>query len=385
MTPGAKRILMLTHEFPPMRGGISRYAVELATAARRMGHEVTVMAPCAGHPEAQFDSEAYEFGVQRYDGEVYSARRIPSTLTRVLHMGRLGKFDIVHAIDRPHVYALSFMNHFRRQPYMATVYGTELRGIASTRHTRWLRLRPLFAGCIRVCAISEFTKKVLLDECPDVPVEQILVTPLAVSPFWFERASTGSKVRERLSISHDRKLILTVSRLDERKGHGDILASLQRLPRRLQDEITYVIVGAGLDTTYGSELRQLAARSNVSVFLTGALPDEDVRSLYAEATVFAMPGVPHPIKVEGFGLVYLEAAAQGLPSIGTNVGGVPEVIQNNETGVVIPADNPLALDAALTRMLEDLSFRDQLGANARKWASQFTWERCAEATYGGIT
>ena len=375
---------MLTHEFPPMRGGISRYAVELATAATRLGHEVTVMAPCAGHPDTQFDTQAYEFCVQRYAGEIYSARHFPSTLSRILRLGRVRNFDIVHAIDRPHVYALSFMNHFRRQPYMATVYGTELRGIASTRHSRWLRLRPVFAGCIRVCAISEFTRKLLLEECPDVAAEQIQVTPLAVSPFWFERASTGSKVRERLGIPYDRKLILTVSRLDERKGHREVLASLRRLPRQLQTQIAYVIVGSCLDSPYGIDLRQLAESSTVSVIMTGALPDEDVRSLYAEATVFSMPGVPHPIKVEGFGLVYLEAAAQGLPSIGTNVGGVPEVIRHNETGVIIPADSPAALDAALTKMLEDHSFRDQLGANAREWASRFTWERCAEATYGGI-
>ena len=366
MTRGTKRILMLTHEFPPMRGGISRYAVELATAAQRLGYEVMVIAPCAGHPDNKSDTKAYEFGVQRYDGEVYSAKRFPATLTRVLRMRRVGQFDIVHAIDRPHLYALSFMNHFCRQPYMATVYGTELRGIASTRHSQWLRLRPLFAGCTRVCAISDFTKKVLLDECPDVPYEQIQVTPLAVSPFWFERTPAGPSIRERLSIPRDRKLILTVSRLDERKGHKEMLASLQRLPRQLQAQIAYIIVGARLDTTYGIELKQLAAHSDVSVVMTGALPDEDVRSLYAEATVFAMPGVPHPIKVEGFGLVYLEAAAQGLPSIGTNVGGVPEVIRHNETGVIIPAEDPAALDAALAKMLEDHSFRDRLGANARE-------------------
>jgi glycosyltransferase involved in cell wall biosynthesis len=382
MTAGAKRILMLTHEFPPMRGGISRYAVELATAASQLGHSVTVLAPCASQSDAQSDASTFSFPVHRFEGEVYSSRHLLSTLIRTVRSCRAGDFDVVHALDRPHLYALNFMNRFVEQPYLSTVYGTELRGIATTRHTRWLGLRPIFGGCSRVCAISDFTRRLLFEECPHLTTEKTRITPLGVNQSWFDPAAPG--IRQRLGIPEGHKIVLTVSRLDGRKGHRDMLASLTRLTPQLQKQTVCVIVGNGPDTAYNSELKRLASASPVPVILTGSLSDEDIRSLYAEATVFCMPGVPHPIKVEGFGLVYLEAAAQGLPAIGTNIGGVPEVVLSGKTGMIVNAGDSNALDVALVRMLADEDLRQTLGRNARAWAKQFTWERCVEVTYGGL-
>ncbi|MCM2271737.1 MAG: glycosyltransferase family 4 protein, partial [candidate division Zixibacteria bacterium] len=105
---------------------------------------------------------------------------------------------------------------------------------------------------------------------------------------------------------------------------------------------------------------------------------------YSKSSIFCMPGVPHPLKVEGFGLAYLEAAAQGLPSIGTSIGGVPEVVRHDQTGIVIAPEDRRALASAINKLLTNNEYCIRLGRNARQEAEQFTWRRCAEATYEGL-
>ena len=80
-------------------------------------------------------------------------------------------------------------------------------------------------------------------------------------------------------------------------------------------------------------------------------------------------------------MAYLEAAASGLPSLGTRVGGVPEAVVDGVTGILVEPGNHEALVAALTRLLGDESYRSQLGQNAKSNCRRFTWKRCAELTY----
>jgi len=103
--------------------------------------------------------------------------------------------------------------------------------------------------------------------------------------------------------------------------------------------------------------------------------------LYASAQLFCMPGEPHPRRVEGFGLVYLEAAAQGVAAIASRLGAIPEVVVDGETGIVIEPMDHTALGAAVLQFIQDPAFAQRLGENARKWASGFSWHRCAQETY----
>ncbi len=384
MKSGGKRILMLTHEFPPMRGGIARYASELATAAHALGHEVTVVAPGLDDTSPEMDRNKFRFTVCRFRGNVYDAAQLPATVFRSLRASCNGGFDIIHALDRPHLYAMRLTNRLIQRPFVTTVYGTELIGIAKTKHTRWLGLLPLFKACTRICAISEYTRQLLAEECPEVSPEQTRVTSLGVDGFWFGQANDNTNALARFGIPNDRKLILTVSRLDERKGHREVIAALRSLPESLRDKSAYVIVGDDVQSDYGRELQALAADSPVPVILTGALSDEMIRTLYSKSSIFCMPGVPHPFKVEGFGLAYLEAAAQALPSIGTRIGGVPEVVRHNQTGIIIAPEDRDALAGAINSLLTDNEYWSRLGRNARQEAGQFTWRRCAEATYEGL-
>jgi phosphatidyl-myo-inositol dimannoside synthase len=376
------RILLLTHEFPPFHGGIGTYARQMAAAAHRLGHSVTVSAPDYGRDLASEDRDRYPFRLIRFRGGPYAERRLPALVLRDLSLVRGEPYDVVHAVDWPNALALGLANRVRRTPFIATVYGTEVLGSARSRLAAALGARRLFEVPDRLLAISEFTKRLLLDHFPRVDERRVAVTPLGVSPFWFDGQAEAPCPRAEYGIPRDARVVLTASRLDPRKGHRLALRALALLPESLREGLAYVVVGDGASPEYLRELRSLADACGVTVVFTGGVSDEALRALYRTASVFCMPGEPHPKKVEGFGLVFLEAAAQGLPAITSDVGAAAEVVRHEATGLVVPPMDESALASALARLLRNEALRSGLGRNARESAEAFTWERCAAMTYG---
>jgi glycosyltransferase involved in cell wall biosynthesis len=227
---------------------------------------------------------------------------------------------------------------------------------------------------------SEFTRSLLLENFPDVDPARVHVGLLGVGPEWFDDVPNTDEVLAPLGITRDRFCLLTVARLDERKGHRLVFRALQDLPSDIAEDMTYVVVGKG-DAEYTEQLRALAADCQVPTVFTGPVSNDDLRALYASADVFCMPGEPHPRRVEGFGLVYLEAAAQGVPAIASRVGAIPEVVVDGTTGIVIEPADFEALKSSITRLYRDRTLLAELGENARQWAHTFTWDRCAAQTY----
>ncbi len=376
------RILLLTHEFPPFRGGIGTYACQMAAAAHSLGHAVTVAAPDYGRDRVDEDRGRFPFRVLRFRGGAYAERTLPALILRDWRTIRGGEFDVIHAVDWPHILAIGLLNKLRRTPFLATVYGTEVLGSARSRLATAIGARRLFEVPDRILAISEFTKNLLLEHFPGVDGRRVEVTLLGVAPFWLDDVAEDSSLRSKYGIPPGNRIILTASRLDPRKGHRLTLRSLALLPDGLRTSLSYLIVGDGGDPEYVRELRTLADASGVQVVFTGGVSDETLRGLYRIASVFCMPGEPHPKKVEGFGLVFLEAAGQGLPSITSDVGAVGEVVLDEQTGLVVPPMDAPALAAALARLLHDEAPRFRMGRDAREHARAFTWDRCAAATYG---
>ncbi len=377
-----KKILMLTHEFPPFRGGIATYASRLAGAAHRLGHQVTVMAPDFGRQLIRSDREDHPFEVIRYHSGPYSYRKMLPLLWRSCNFSEYGSYDLVHAVDAAYILSLAFLNRFKSVPFAATVYGTEILSMPSSRQARFLGLEDMFHAPAQLFTISSFTQDLLIRHCPRVSPERVRVTPLGVDQNWFGPAELAPGVLCKLGIPESHRVILTVARLDERKGHRIMLEAVSRLDPEVKAELSYVIVGKKNNSAYEQELHRLAAACGAHVLFTDEVSDEMLHALYARACLFCMPGQPHPKKVEGFGLVYLEAAAQGLPSVATRTGGVPEVVIHGQTGLLTDPLDVTALTEALATLLTDEPLRKMTGERARRHAMAFTWERCAERTYG---
>jgi glycosyltransferase involved in cell wall biosynthesis len=129
-------------------------------------------------------------------------------------------------------------------------------------------------------------------------------------------------------------------------------------------------------------LKLLAASSGCDVRFLGQMSDEAIRDIYGAADFFCLTGVHDASgRVEGFGLVYLEAGASGLPSVASAIGGVPDAVVDGKSGLLVP---PSIGDIArvITRMAERAELRTALAPGAMAHARSLSWRRCAAETYG---
>jgi glycosyltransferase involved in cell wall biosynthesis len=150
----------------------------------------------------------------------------------------------------------------------------------------------------------------------------------------------------------------------------------------LRKRVTWLVIGPEGEDDYVKQLRRVVATVDCDIRFLGSLPDEQIRDIYGAADFFCLTGVPDSSgRVEGFGLVYLEAAAGGLPSVATAIGGVPDAVLADETGLLVsPSTEDIA--AAITTLAEDTDTRSVLAAGASAHARALSWERCAAETYG---
>lgn len=367
-------ILLLTGEFPPRHGGIGTLALGLAEAARRAGHDVTVSAPLSANSAA----DDFPFAVERYaPGPDWRVR--PALLRRVWKIVTRQHWDIIHTLDTPHARALGALNLVRRIPYIASVHGDELMACRGLKRKAW-RALGVYRTADKIVCNSRYTEALLRDGGFVAPYMPTVVSYCGVSEFWFESESVD--IRNALGLPQGRQIILTVARLDERKGHRLVLEAIERLPETLQRDLAYVVVGPDVDPVFATKLRARAAASPVPVLFTGPLPDRSVRALYAAAAVFCMPNEAHPDRVEGFGQAFLEAGAQGIPSVAARLGGIPEAVIDGVTGLLTPPGDVTALARALEMILRRPDLRQRLGAAARTRAQRMSFERCMRLTYG---
>jgi phosphatidyl-myo-inositol dimannoside synthase len=144
---------------------------------------------------------------------------------------------------------------------------------------------------------------------------------------------------------------------------------------------TYVPV-----TASNASLEQLALDLRVSdrVWFPGRVTEEEKLRLYAAADVHAMPSVRHGPMIEGFGFVFLEAGAAGLPSVCGVVGGQREAVLDGETGLAVDGTDPEAVHSALSRLVHDAGLRRRLGDRGRAFAQERDWERVVPETRAAL-
>jgi len=372
------KILLLTSEFTPANGGIGTYARGIATAASELGAEVTLVAPDYG---AGMDDSEFPFKVSRFRGGLHSMRDLPAKIRLVRGETAKAYYDIVHAADWPFFIPVAMSRHQIDGRLMMTVHGTEINETQTPLKRLAIRGAGVFGPRAEVVANSGFTRDLFCDRFP-VSQAQINAVPLGVSDFWFAPRKRRSRARWQYGIESDRIAMVTVARITRRKGHHLTLAALERLPESVRKSITWLVVGPPGESDYVEEFREMVDQSPCDVRLLGALQDEEIRDLYAGADFFCLTGVPDTSgRVEGFGLVYLEAAACGLPSVASAIGGVPDAVKNGTTGLLTEAE-PDAVTDAISRMVADADFRINLANAAKLHAHEMSWRRCAGETYG---
>ena len=251
---------------------------------------------------------------------------------------------------------------------------------------RWLRRRVLASARLVICN-SRYTERLVKAACP---AARTVTIPLGVDSERFKPTLDARAARDTFGIPKDRRVVLSVSRINAYKGHDMILRALAAVPDAARAKLHYVVAGKG---EHLASLRQLACRLGVErhVQWLGYVGEDALPNLYASADLFALCTREDPLErgVEGFGLAFLEAQATGIPVLGTRAGGIPDAVEEGQGGWLIAQEDVQAICDLLHRLAEgDPEFVEQ-ARRGRERALKCSWRayvaRVAEALGAGAS
>jgi phosphatidylinositol alpha-1,6-mannosyltransferase len=295
-----------------------------------------------------------------------------------------GDIDVLQLGNfRPFGYMAHALRH--RIPYVIYVHGLDMlkeqqrsRGSWRVRATARAIHGSASAFIANSNPIAAMTNEIL-NEHGIAALERIHVVHPGTDPSRFRHDPDDRlRVRAQLGI-RDQRVLLSVGRLIRRKGFDVVLDALPGLIEEHPD-LTYLIVGSGPDY---ERLVDIAARNGVSdrVHFLGEVKEDDLPGMYSAADIFVL--APREEKatnqIEGFGIVYCEAAAASLPVVAGASGGVPDAVRDGETGLLVDSTNVNEIRDALAACLRDAELRTRLGSAGRRAVEEYyNWRRAAD-------
>ncbi|MCZ6675357.1 MAG: glycosyltransferase family 4 protein [Verrucomicrobia bacterium] len=366
-------LFILTHEFHPQKGGIATFTEEMALSCSQQGFDVEVWAPDNG---GQITDKPWPFKVRRLD--MKGTQDLPCLVTtgkEIIGNRRNLRQAAVYMPEPGPISAMLYLQLFRAfQPgkLYLTFHGSEILNYYAKFHHRVL-LKKLISKADRISAVSTFTHRLLVSRFPEARHKTVL-TPCALR-------SDFVGTNHQKPVDKNKVVILTVGRLHPRKGQSFILKALNLLPEELKPKVEFWMVGDGKHTDYQRELQMLIDQSDIKVKMLGQLDDTRLREVYEQADIFAMTSIHYKKSIEGFGLVYLEASAHGLPVVAHHIGGVPDAVVHNKTGLLVPPGNKQALAQAFTDLIENPDQRKELGEAGRLWVGKYRWDKSVEMLF----
>lgn len=356
------RVAFLISEIVPDYGW-ARYAMDLATALA--GHGIEVVALTQQKPRPMPDS------VQLADSRPVLPNLVPSQgglmKNSVLALPRVRRAaadcDIIHVIAEP--YSILGAVVAGNRPLVVTAHGTY---VPQTSQRRFVgRLYRWAYGRAHLIAVSDYTAGRVHAVLPDATVS---VIRNGVHVAYFQQPAPEPDKRG--------PTILATGGIKQRKGTHLLIEAFAKVRKKVPDA-QLVVTGRQDDIHYLSMVeRQIEdAELRDCVHLVGMISDDELRGWYQHADVFALPSLNVGKRFEGFGLVFLEASAAGLPVVGTTGSGVAEAVIDGETGLLVPQHDGDALANAIVRVLNDDALRTRLSAGGRAHAESQDWTAIA--------
>jgi glycosyltransferase involved in cell wall biosynthesis len=367
------RVVMLSNSFPPEVGGIQEHVSNLAQTLARQGHQLQIVTVRRNKSERVRDTFA------GLDVIRVPQLNLPQTLTTqylaittalLIAMRLRGQADVVHY----HTFWPDAFTAFVVNKFVPTVYTAHesrfLLMAEQPKSRRWLKLalRPFQGILAPSTELLEVTRQL------GVSSEKSAFIANAVDARKFRTDLTGATVRARYGIPLDHCLILCPRRLVPKNGLEFLIESLPLIRRRFSG-VSVLIAGDGPEREQlEARVRELGLHEYVS--FAGSQDNDDLPEFYAAADIVAIPSLKEATSIAG-----LEAMASARAVVATNVGGLPEIIEDGVSGLLVPPRDPEALARAISRLIEMPELRKQLGLVARARVEQkFTWEQVASET-----
>jgi glycosyltransferase involved in cell wall biosynthesis len=364
------KILNIVRSFPPGVGGISNQVMGISGRLARNGHEIEVytsdllmdVPPFQRLPPKWLDSTTY--GVTRYMtiplpwrhyAEPFASNMLLALTERVLP-------DIIHChglnLFTFSVYPIARLKS-RNCKLICTTY-VDPRTISGFFIPRMLRK---FDGIIALTDIEFAWLKTL-----GLHESKLRLIPVGVDVDAFRNLPNREQFRAKMDIHG--KIVLYAGRVDAVAKGCAVLIEAVSLAQRAVGRCT--VVFAGPDWRSEVYLRVISKQLGVHVIFTGLLNSADLRSALVACDVFVLPSLS-----EGMPLSILEAMLSGAPVVATGVGGVPTIVLNEETGLLVSVGDVQELANAICRILKDRELSTRLAGNGKRFAAQYSIDRTA--------
>ncbi len=378
------RVAVLTREFPPyVYGGAGVHVDFLVRELRRMPASITVDVHAIGDPRD--GAATYSEDDRRMTGANPALQVMSADLAMA---AALGDADVVHS----HTWYANFAGHVASllygAPHVVTAHSLEpLRPWKAEqlgggyRLSSWVE-KTAYESAAAVIAVSRGMRADILSCYPALPEDRVHVVHNGIDTDFY-RPVEETDVLDRLGIDRSRPSLAFVGRITRQKGVPHLL----RAALQIDPAIQLVLLAGAADTPeLARETDELVARLRAArtgvVLVSEMLPREDVRQVLSHATVFCCPSVYEPL-----GIVNLEAMACSSAVVASAVGGIPEVVDDGVTGLLVPYDPrdtaafEAGLAAALDALAADPARAAAMGRAGRERAvADFAWDAIAART-----
>lgn len=360
------KALLISEIFPPQHGGSGRWFWEVYSRLSKTDY-VLAVGTYPGYVE--FD-ETHDLTVERLDlssnnwGAI-SSQGLKYYLRTFLQLRKLIK---AHRVDQLHcgrclpegVMAYIIWLVYR-VPYKCFIHGEDVETAALSRELSWM-LRKVFSKASTLICNSQNSANILLDKW-QVPESKVIVLHPGVDATRFVPAPKNDITKRSLGWD-DKTVILTVGRLQKRKGQDMIIKALPAIIKQ-EPNVLYAIIGDGEQR---KSLISLADELGVAehVMFMGEVSDNEMIQSYQQCDIFALPNRTIGNDIEGFGMVLVEAQACGKPVIAGDSGGTSETMVKGETGFIVDCSTPEPLAKQMIHLLSSPHLMSELQINARK-------------------
>ncbi len=363
-----KKILLITIDFWPNVGGVANYYFNLC---KQLGNQVAILT--IKHKSVKRLKQNLGFKIIRKNLLIkwiwpkwilmfwYIWQTIKQEKIEVLWVGEILPTGTV-------VYYLA---KILKLPYIVSCHGMDILQANKTKRRKKMA-QKILKGAKLITVNSYYTRElvekmgVANDKikviCPGVLVDNNHLT---------KNKDIKEKFIRKYNL-RDKKIILSVGRLVERKGFDKVIEALPQIVTKIP-KVVYLIAGVGEDEL---RLKNLSNKVVKSVVFLGKVSDEEKWVLMDLCDVFITPARKNNEDVEGFGIVYLEANLMGKPVIAGNVGGAKEAVINNETGLLVDPESTNEISEAIIKLLNNSELANNLGQTGRQRViNEFDWEK----------
>ncbi len=360
-------IIITTQCFAPQIGGIESLMTGMAEAMTNYGKEVLVLAD---------GKKSEEDIIANYRIKRFSGWKPIRRLNKARYLEKLCKFENVETIYADSWKSVEYVKK-KGKKILVLAHGTEIPKqywsmMFDILRVKKKRIINSYKNVYKIIANSNYTRD-LMNASLKIEFNKIKIIHPGID-IYREFISEEDEENVKRIIKNKKPIITTLARVEKRKGHKYIINAISKLVSDFPS-ILYLIAGKG---PYLSEVKKYVSKLSLekNVIFLGWITEPEKSLILKNSDVFAMTPTTVGESVEGFGMAFIDAAFHGIPSVGSNSGGIKDAIIDNETGLICKVDDQNDITNKLKMLLENKELQIKLGTKGRKIAEeQYSWNK----------